>query len=184
MKRSIPFLALALSASILTIAPSWRSAPPVGPGGVLDSVVEFCETYDSLDAQKLGKLLLDRKGGMLFRRSEAGEFETADESEPTLLFNDVGWSESEFAARDSREFLNRLQKDFRELKELNGSVQTTVHSVHADCYSGDFSFAMFEFDRTYTNGEGETRTSPMRGTALLSWQEGRFRIWHWHASPR
>ena len=183
MKRITLAATLALSLSVAALSSSWSRPAPFGPGGVLDTLVQYCEAYDDFDLEQLGTLMLDRNDGILFVPGDKG-FRTIEDPEKRALFYDVSWDENEFGTSTRMRFMKALDAEFLQLKEEKGSVRTVVNSVHADCHSGELSFATFELDRIYTLGDGQTRTSPLRGTALMSHRDGRFRIWHWHVSPR
>jgi len=177
-KLLIPVLA-ALSAPFLALDAA-TPPPPPGPGGVIHAMQGFCAAVDRGDADYLAKAMAKRgAGGPYGFDRENGRIRQLEGSSFALF--DVTAASEPFAATDQADFVGRMIKD---VAHGNGKVETVIHSIRADCPSGDCSYAFLEFDRVFTNGDVKT-VVPMRATALVRHTgEGApdFRVFHWHAS--
>jgi hypothetical protein len=170
-------IALASGAFLLS-----SNRTPVGPGGVLDSIVEFCEALDRGDARALGACLQDSHHGVLFTPHEDGSFTMSQGDENGALFIDRSRDARAILAEDASTFRKLLYAETEALRKEGWTLTTSIRSIDAACPSGELSYAVAELERKYEKVGEASRVVPVRVTALLRHESSRFRIWHWHAS--
>lgn len=153
-----------------------HSAPVPGPGGVIDAVTDFLKAMDDRDREALGAAVATQAPGEHFGFGDDTS-RVRKLGGSGLSFFDVAVDGHPFRAHDREEFLDGIMG----LVNTKLPMQTTILSMRADCPSGNTSFAIVEFIRSYP-GQKERELAHMRATALLRHTDDGFEIYHWHAS--
>jgi hypothetical protein len=160
------------------VVPFARSAPTPtpGPGGVMIAVRDFLAAVDRGDVEALRNALLDRRRGVDYTFDGDGALRPAGKGSAGASFFDVGTSGEKLAADDATSFAELLTKSVTK-------ATSRIRTVRADCDSETCSWAVVEFERTFSDADQE-RVVPMRATVLCEYGKGtpHFRIFHWHAS--
>ncbi len=160
--------ALALLGSSVTLLPPARTAPPPGPGTVIEAVRDWLAAIDRGDAEALAARLAPAPGDA-FTLDDDGALASIEDPQPALFDDAIA---AMATAGDGR---------------AREPLRTEVRSIRAACPSGDLSFAVVELERHYGRGADAKRVA-LRATALLRWTDGGdaepgMRVFHWHAAP-
>lgn len=155
--------------------------PAAGPGGVLDAVEAFLEAQDGGDAAALQKRLAQHAPGARFGY-EAGGQPRMEEGPGSPLFVDRGMGGELLRAASPAEYARLATLKISAIGKGGAQLDTKIVSLRADCPSGNCSYAVVDFIRTYDRGDGEELAIPMQASALLQHTKDGFRIFHWHAS--
>ena len=168
-----------------------RTAAPVpGPGGVIDTMQDFITALDTGSARSLGAILdVQKSPGFVVQPDASSKWGFKEVKRAySPRFVDVTWDDQAFSVQDRKQFIHKVHSGITRSKQKASGMQTKIISLRAECPSADVSYAVIEFERSYTI-EGKSRGSKrMIGTALLRHvrkaKDGDpdFRIFQWHAS--
>jgi len=177
-------------ASLLLLAASWLPAhpatPPRGPGAVIEAVEGFLRAAAEQDAARLEKAFQPRPaeaGAAYLPDPKTGvlTFQANARLTGYLHFADLAAAGTQITCTDAATAIAAVRT------QIHGAERELAHrilSVHADCPSGDCSWASVTFERTFRR-DGQRVCQPMRATVLVQHQSEppHMRIFHWHASP-
>ena len=180
-------------ASLLLLAASWLpgrptepATPPRGPGAVVEAVEGFLRAAAELDLARLEKSFQPRP-------AEAGAAYLPDPKTGALTFQAnvraTGYLHFADLAADGKPILctDAATAIAAVRTQIGGAERELAHrilAIHADCPSGDCSWASVTFERTFRR-DGQRVLQPMRATVLVQHQSEppHMRIFHWHAAP-
>ncbi|MHC5064944.1 MAG: hypothetical protein ACYTG5_13340 [Planctomycetota bacterium] len=179
MRNRLVFCATALLGSAFVSLASTPSPAAYGPGGVIQTIVEFMEAVDRGAGKDLAKMLDSKGRDGLFTMNAAGKFR---EEAAGLPFFDCDASGNSTRSEGLEDFV-AAQLALGGGKSSVG-LKSTIKSIRAECPRGHEAYAVVEFDRQFVR-DGEQVSQAMRATALLSFAGGDpdFRIFHWNAAP-
>lgn len=162
-----------------------------GPSGVIETMRAFLQALDAGDARMLDLLVGDDAAG-------DGYVVAPDETTKVGIkqvkahrsnrFFEVSHDGKSLAAQGKRGFLQLLRKLVTGSKLDARTLETRFHTIRADCPSPWCSYAVVEFERTYSLGDAKLEPVLMRATALVRYVKRKdnrvphFEIFHWHAS--
>ncbi len=164
-----------------------------GPGAVIDTVQAFLQALDKDDAKMLDLLVGDpspRDGYVVVPDNSAkgGLRELKDDN--AQRFFEVSHDGRPVAVRDKKRFLELLRGQVTCAKVKARTLQTVVRTIRADCPSQWCSYAVVQFERTYSLDGQSQKPIPMQATALVRYVKRQdasvphFEIFHWHASKQ
>jgi hypothetical protein len=167
----------ALCAALPFALPS--PAPAAGPGGVLDAVKDLVRAIDQGDETYLRRAFADATGVDYGFEGESKELRQL-EPKGTFTFWDVAAGGGDVAVHEVKDLAGKLAA-------LAGARKSKLVAVRAMCASEQCSWATFELERTWRDGDKET-VVPFRGTALLRYSGGddtpHFKVFHWHVARK
>jgi hypothetical protein len=150
---------LAILSSLLLAAAAGDAARP-GPGALIELHERIFRALDGMDADALrSELLLDERF-VLYAQGPAGPQRAQGEGQVWAWF----------------------QERIESRRAAGGRFRTRITWSHAECSSPDLGAAVLECVQTHEK-DGATGEATFRLTALATWQDGRFRLRHWHLSP-
>ena len=171
-------LALAIG---LTVSAA-RSAHP-GPGAVLSMHKQLFAALDRGDVERVGGFIAEsRRGASWSDASDPGK-QAWGAARGFLAY--LPDSEGRgVCAENEDEGVQRLIAWSQDAsKKKAGGWKTEIKRAWSDCHSEDISFAMIEFERSRST-PGGTQRERYRSTSLVSYQGGRWVLWHIHISPQ
>lgn len=184
-----------LCGTLFVSLPTTAPAPAMpGPGGVVLAVRAFLQALDEGDAKMLDLLVgeNDARDGCVVVPDETTRigFKEVQEKDANDVYRffDVSQGGKPLRAKDKATFLELLGKHVTCSKVKARAVETRFQTLRADCPSESCSYAVVEFERTYTMGGKKQEPVPMQATALVRYVERKdarvphFEIFHWHAS--
>lgn len=175
---------------LLLVVASWQPAQPTvlprGPGAVLQAIQGFLGAAVEQDAARVQAWFLpkSRQGGADFAidpKTHELAYQPMERATGYLHFADLGADGKAISCTEvtavTEAVRTRIGGPERELEHR-------ILSVHADCPSGDCSWGIVEFERSFRR-DGQRVCQPMRATVLVQHQSEapHMRIFHWHASP-
>ena len=180
MRRPViaTFLALAAVAVALASAgpPKHPGSPAPGPGGVYSLHVQLFRAIDDGDGPAVEKLLGGRMRGLRID-SEGRWSEDGARLEMYVLGPDGTPVETDDAATALKLLIAQDAVD-----GSRGRWTTRILEGWMDCPSAELSYATLAFERT-REVDGATVRKRYRSTSLVSYEDGAWRLWHFHVSP-
>ena len=189
---TLAFPLVAILGAGMTLLPARPTTPP-GPGGVIDTVKDFITALDSGHTKTLAAVLdvqVRGRDGMIVvpDQEKPWGFRQA-QTTPSPRFVDVAWDGHTIAESDRKQFLHHVHSDIARTKVAGRGMASKIISIRADCPSADVSYAIVEFERSYTVAGKSQGTQRFIATALLRHVEKKastsapdFRIFHLHAT--
>jgi len=164
MLRTLSILALAGTA--LAAAHMTPTVPAPGPGAVIAMHQKLFQAIDAGNAERALEFL-------------SADLNMQDEhrGRPCTLFlvDGSGAPVTSVGAEASRELLASW------IAASEGRWETKLTSARDDCFSGELSYAVLEFERKRTDTKKPV-VRRYRSTSLVTYDEG-WKITHWHVSP-
>ncbi len=171
----LTFLALAALAPASVTLLASGSEPLSGPGAVLEMHEKLFAALDRGDLETVRAHLGETPMGAEW--SAAGGWTHP----PGFLAWGSEGNGKGFAAESREDGLRSLLAWGSEGTKGGGGWSTKITRAWSDCHSPELSFAALEFERTRTV-EGKSETVRYRSTSLVSYEDGRWVLWLFHAS--
>lgn len=158
--------ALAWTANSRTEHPA--APEPPGPGVIFHAVRSFVGALDQGEPAAIGQMMTAVPGAWL--ANEEGSDDLQVKNVEVGSFFDVDAQGKALVLKDRDAIAGAVK-----------GAKTKVLSMVAECPSSRIAFAVLHLERT--TGEGEAAKSVrMRATALLTEEDGKWKVFHWHAS--
>jgi hypothetical protein len=196
LRTTTPLAVSLLAVSLLAtargmFAPTPTPAPIPGPGGVIDTARKFIAAVDGGDARSLAAILDVQSGGggVVVTPDADSKWGFTESKKPrSPRFVDVTWDGTAFSEHDRKDFVHHVRGQISGTKRQARSVTSKILSIRADCPAASVSYAVIEFERSYTVDGKRQGTRRLVATALMRHvrktkdTDPDFRIFQWHAS--
>ena len=162
-----------------------------GPGGVIQAMQVFLQALDKGDAKLLDLLVADGspRDGYVVVPDETTKMGFRElKKDDASRFFEVSHDGKPVNTKDKKSFLQQLRQHVTGAKVKARTLETRFRTIRADCPSQWCSYAVVEFERTYSIGGVKQKPVPMQASALVRYVKREdvnvphFQIFHWHAS--